>query len=128
MVRFERTGVVTATPEQVFDAWVDGDGHAAMTGAAAHSDPRVGGRFDAWGGYISGTYVELDRSSKLVFDWRTSQFADEAPDSRVEVSLRPHADGCEVVIRHRGIPDGQPDYDQGWVDHYLEPMQAHFTG
>ena len=128
MPSFERTGVVPATPEQVYAAWVDGAGHAAMTGADASSDPRVGGRFRAWGGYISGTYTALEAPFRLAFRWRTSQWPEEAEDSLVDVELRPHPEGCTVTIRHRGIPDGQPDYDQGWLEHYLQPMQRHFAG
>lgn len=127
MQSFERTGVVPASPEEVFDAWVSAEGHAAMTDAPATSDPQVGGRFQAWGGFISGTYTVLDRPHRLAFRWRTIEFDADAEDSLVSVSLAPAGDGyCKLVIRHRGIPDGQPDYDQGWVDHYLDPMNRHW--
>lgn len=129
MERCERTGVVAASPERVFDAWVDGDAHAAMTGGAATSDPRVGGRFTAWDGYITGAHAVLERPRRIVQRWRTSRFPADAPDSTLEVLLRPVAEGTEITLRHGDIPDGQgAAYAQGWVDHYLAPMRAHFAG
>jgi len=125
-VSFERVGIVPASPQTIYDHWIDGDGHAAMTGAAASSSGQEGGSFTAWDGFISGTYTALQRPGRLAFRWRTTAFAADAPDSEVEVLLAPHADGTEVTIRHRGIPDGQPDYHQGWFDHYLGPMQKHW--
>jgi len=125
-VSFERTGVVPASPSTIFDHWIDSAGHAAMTGAPATSEGEEGGRFSAWDGFIRGTYTSLQRPRRLAFRWRTTAFDDDAPDSEVEVTLAPHADGTEITIRHRGIPDGQPDYHQGWYDHYLGPMAAHW--
>jgi len=128
MVSFTREGVVSATPEDVFRHWVDGEGHALMTGAAASSDARVGGAFDAWDGFIAGTWTALEGPTRIAFRWRTTAWPEGAEDSTVEVTLEPHDRGCRVVIRHEGIPDGQPDYDQGWIDHYLTPMASHFGG
>lgn len=127
MQSFERTGVVSAPPDEVFDAWVSAEGHAAMTGSAATSEAKVGGRFVAWDGFISGTYTALERPDRLAFRWRTTAFPADAEDSQVSISFQKAPGGhCKLVIRHRGIPDGQPDYDQGWLDHYLDPMNRHW--
>jgi uncharacterized protein YndB with AHSA1/START domain len=123
----ELEATVDATPEQIFDAWIDGERHTAMTGGEAESDPRVGGRFTAWGGYITGTHEELERPRRIVQRWRTSEFPDDAPDSRVEVTLEPADGGTRIRLTHTEIPDGQgPKYDDGWKEHYFEPMREHF--
>ena len=57
------SAVLPAKPKAVYDAWIDGGKHAAMTGAAATSDPRVLGRFTAWDGYIEGSHLEPRRPS-----------------------------------------------------------------
>jgi uncharacterized protein YndB with AHSA1/START domain len=124
---FTRTGAVSAAPAEVFDAWIDAAGHAAMTGAPASSEPVVGGAFSAWDGYITGAWTALDRPRRLAFTWRTTQFPEDAPDSRVEVTLTEIDGGCEVSIAHHGIPLGQPDYDQGWEEFYLEPMRRRWA-
>lgn len=123
----EVEGTIGASPEAIYDAWIDGSGHAAMTGAEAESDSVVGGAFTAWDGYITGTHEALERPHRIVQRWRTSEFPDDAPDSRLEVLLEATDGGTRVRILHTEIPEGQgPSYDQGWVDHYLEPMRSHF--
>lgn len=119
--------VVPCPPDAVYRAWIDGEAHAAMTGAPAESDPRVGGRFNAWEGYIQGTHLELVPGERIAQSWRTSDFPDEAPDSRLEVLLEAVPEGCRVILVHTEIPDGQgPSYEQGWEDYYFEPMAEYF--
>ena len=54
------SAVLKAKPETLYEAWLDGDSHAAMTGGAATSEPRVGNRFSAWGGYITGLAENME--------------------------------------------------------------------
>ncbi|HMV66693.1 MAG TPA: SRPBCC domain-containing protein [Myxococcota bacterium] len=116
-----------ASPAAVYDAWVSGDGHAAMTGAGATSEPRVGGRFTAWDGYIEGTWLELKPGRRVVMAWRTSEFgADDAP-ARVELELDASEGGALLRLTQSGSPAGQgPRYRQGWHDFYFNPMRAWF--
>lgn len=118
------TGVVLgATPAQARAAYLDPALHAAMTGAPATVE---GDRFTAWGGYIEGTTVEA--GSPIVQRWRTAEFPAGAPDSVLEVHLRAVPGGTEVRFEHRDIPHGQGvKYERGWVEHYLEPLRAHFA-
>ena len=125
-VEFTVSDVIPAAPQELFDAWLDSAGHTAMTGGEAHTTAEVGGTFDAWDGYISGTNLELGPGLRIVQAWRTQQFGADAADSRIEVTFEEADGGTRVSIHHTGIPDGQPDYEQGWVDHYLDPMKRHY--
>jgi uncharacterized protein YndB with AHSA1/START domain len=125
MDEIEVEGVVATTPERIFNAWLDGEGHTAMTGSPATCEQGIGGLFTAWGGYITGSTRELEPYRRIVQAWRTSQFPEDAPHSRLEVLLEPVAEGTRVVFRHSQIPTGQGVlYEAGWVTHYIEPMQA----
>jgi uncharacterized protein YndB with AHSA1/START domain len=53
---------------------------------AAQIAARVGGRFTAGGVYMQGATLELDPPRKIVQSWRTTEFPEEAPDSRLEVT------------------------------------------
>ncbi len=115
-------------PDELWEMWLDGEAHAAMTGAGAEGSAEVGAKFTAWDGYIEGTNLELESPTRIVQAWRTSQFADDDPDSRLELTFLEAEDGGTLLkLHHSNIPAGQgEDYLQGWNDHYFEPMQAYF--
>lgn len=99
-----------------------------MTGNPAHVDDRVGGEFSAWDGYIFGSTLELDPNRRIVQAWRTNEFPEEAPDSRLEILFEEAAQGTKVTLIHSNIPSDQVDsYRQGWEDFYFKPMKEYFT-
>ena len=125
---FKLSAVIPATPAQVYKAWLSTKGHSAMTGSVAKASARIGGRFTAWDGYISGRTLELEPERRIVQAWRTSEFPDEAPDSRLEVLLEPIQTGTKVTFIHTEIPPGQEEsYKQGWEDFYFKPMKNYFS-
>lgn len=125
MDEFELSAEFPIPPERLYNAWLDGDGHGDMTGAGASSDPKVGGRFTAWDGYISGTHMGLVPHHRIVQAWRTLEFDDGAPDSRLEVRIDAVQGGSRITLLHTELPTGQgPSYRQGWKDHYFAPMRA----
>ena len=124
---FEVSAVLPGSPTEIYAAWMDSAGHSAMTGAEAHVDPRVGGDFDAWDGYITGRTEALEPGRRIVQSWRTSEFEDAHADSRIEVLLEPVEEGTRVTIRHTNVPDGQLGYERGgWQESYFEPMREYF--
>ena len=124
---FTVTDVMPTTPEDVYDAWLSSDRHAAMTGDPARIDARVGGAYEAGDGYISGTTLELEPGRRVAQSWRTTDFRAGDPDSRIEVLFEPVPDGTKVTLHHTSIPDGQSGYEQGWRDFYLAPMREYFA-
>ncbi len=124
---FEVSALVAASPERVYDAWLSGSEHAAMTGAPATGEPAVGAKFSAWDGYIEGTNLALDPGRRIVQSWRTNEFPVGAPASRLEVILEAAGQGTRITLRHSEIPEGQGEqYRAGWQEHYFDPMGAYF--
>ena len=68
------------------------------------------------------------RSRTLVQQWRSTGFSPDAPDSRIEVMLKPVEGGTELTLTHSNLPEDGMHYRQGWVEHYFEPMTAYFSG
>jgi len=112
---------------EIYDFWLNGDQHAAMTGAPATGTAEIGAEFTAWDGYIWGKNIDLVPNERIVQSWRTSEFLEEDEDSLLEVHLKSLEKGCELTITHSRIPDNQPDYKQGWEDHYFTPMKDCFV-
>lgn len=110
----------------VFNAWLNSDDHSDMTGGEAICSRTVGGKFSAWNGYITGRNISLIPGKEIKQSWRTTEFADTDPDSELTLTFTDNALGCMLTLEHSGIPEGQPDYRQGWEEHYFAPMREHF--
>lgn len=124
----QRTFVPAATPAQVYDALADPKQHAAFTGSPATGAARVGGRFTAWDGYISGVHRELVRGRRIVQDWQTTEWPEGAPPSTVEFTFSVAKGGTAIRMVHSKVPAEQADsYRQGWIDYYWEPLKAYFS-
>ncbi|HZF50407.1 MAG TPA: SRPBCC domain-containing protein, partial [Polyangiaceae bacterium] len=121
--------VIQASPEQIYEAWLDSEQHARMTGGPASVDRAPGGRFSAWDGYIQGTTLEVEPGRRIVQSWRTTEFPADSPDSRVEIHLAPHESGGSLItVVHADIPEGDgPKYQEGWDKFYFGPMKDHFA-
>ncbi len=121
--------VVPATPAQVYAAFLDARTHAAFTGSPATCSARVGGKFTAWDGYIFGVNRELVKDRRIVQDWQTTEWPEDAGPSTVEFTFEEVEGGTAIRMVHSKVPAEQADaYRQGWIDYYWEPLKAYFTG
>ncbi len=111
----------------IYNAWLNSKEHSKMTGAEAHCSTQVEGEFLVWEGYISGKNIFLDPHKKIIQSWRTSEFENNTPDSELTLIFIETDSGCELQLSHNNIPEGQPDYKQGWIDHYFTPMKQYFN-
>ena len=127
-MRFTVSAKIPASPREIYDAWLDGRRHTAMTGARATASAKVGGRFTSWDGYAAGRNLILEPGKRIVQSWRTSDFAAGDPDSTITLTLAPAAGGTKVTLVHEGLGDGGSDYKTGWRDYYFAPMKAYFAG
>ncbi|HLF80485.1 MAG TPA: SRPBCC domain-containing protein [Anaerolineales bacterium] len=125
-LQFEMSAVIPASAAELYEAWLDSAGHSAMTGGAAETSAEPGGRFTAWDGYIQGRNLELEPPRRIVQSWRTAEFEQSEPDSRLEVLFEPAEGGTRLTIRHTNLPAHGGQYEQGWVDNYFEPMKRYF--
>jgi len=118
-----------ASPERVFDAWLDPARarrflFATSTGqmVRAEVDARVGGRFNFTdqreGVDVEhiGEYLAIDRPRRLVFTFHTERNSTDL--SRVSVEIAPLATGCELTLTHEIDPQWAAFKDRtqaGWT-------------
>lgn len=126
-IEFEVFDVIPASLNQVYAAWLDSDEHSAMTGSPARVSTNVGGKFEAWNGYIRGKNLELEKSNRILQLWRTSEFEESDEDSLLEVLFESAKYGTKIRIRHTQLPKHGMQYQQGWRDAYFTPMKAYFA-
>lgn len=122
------SGVIHASPDRIYQAWLDSEEHSRFTGGKASVESGIGGKFTAWDGYIQGTHLELEPGRRIVQSWRTTEFPSDSGDSRVEIHFEPVEEGTRIVLFHSDIPTGQgSQYEQGWKEHYLEALARYFA-
>ncbi len=125
-MEFQVSDIIPATPEEIYDTWLDSEGHWAMTGGRAKASAEAGGEFEAWEGYITGKNLDLERGKRILQSWRTAEFQPTDEDSELEITLHEVEGGTRVTLNHRKLPPHGSQYEQGWIDHYFEPMKLHF--
>ncbi|HET7456513.1 MAG TPA: SRPBCC family protein [Gemmatimonadaceae bacterium] len=104
-----------ATPERVFDAWLDPRTagkwlFATPTGRMVRVDidARVGGAFtfvDRRNGEDvahEGEYLDIDRPRRLVFLFAVPRYSSQR--TRIEVEIEPHGTGCVLTLAQDGVP------------------------
>lgn len=126
-VRVER--VMPATPDVVFDQWLDPE--ALRDWMCPHPvrvvdvtvDARIGGtvRFDVDDSgtpvLISGQFLAIDRPRLLRFTWANSNWSDPSQSSVVQVTLEPHGDAETLMsIEHSPLPPEEfESFHAGWT-------------
>lgn len=94
----------------------------------ANSKKKVGDRFSAQGGKVTGLHVDFQRNRRIVLAWRRSDFP-KGVFSMVTMLLSPTArGGTELKLIHRGVPkDLIPKTEKDWRDLYWKKMKSDFS-
>src|SRR3989338_968464 len=115
-----------AKPEEVYEAYTDAEKHAEFTGSKVVFENKVGGKFSAWDGSLTGENLELVDGKKIVQKWR----ADDWPKghySDLTISLEPDGSGTKLTLVQENVPDDKADeIDDGWYQYYWKPMNEYF--
>jgi uncharacterized protein YndB with AHSA1/START domain len=120
----------SASPERVFDAWLDPARAGKWLFATPEGqmvrveiDRRVGGRFvftdrrDGEDVEHTGEYLEIDRPRRLVFTFSVEKY--EQVVDRVTVDIVPLGSGCELTLTHDMRSPGAEEFasraEDGWT-------------
>jgi uncharacterized protein YndB with AHSA1/START domain len=126
-VRVQR--VMPATPEVVFDQWLDPESleewmcPRPVRVLDVTVEPHVGGtvRFDVDDSgtrvLISGQFLTIDRPRRLRFTWANSNWPDPTSESIVNVAFEPVGDDETLMsIEHSLLPPEEfESFDSGWT-------------
>jgi len=125
-IKFEVSSRIHASALQIYDAWLDSVEHTAMTGGKAVVSAEVGGKFEAWDGYITGTNLILEPGKRIVQHWRTDEFEVFEEDSHLEILFEQERGMTRVTVHHSKLSAEGMKYKEGWVDAYFKPMGEYF--
>ena len=118
---------VPAKPIEVYEAFVDAKKHSTFTGSKATGQGKVGRKFTAWDGYISGKFLKLEKGKRIVQEWVTTEWPKDFPPSRFELTLKEVRGDTEISMTHSNVPAEQAkDLKEGWNEFYWKPLKEYF--
>src|SRR5262245_15730816 len=116
-----------AAPQRVYEALVDSEKFAEMTGAPATGEVAEGAAFSGFGGHITGRHVELVPGKRVVQAWRAKTWP-EGTYSIARFELHAEGRGTKLVFDHEGFPEESKEHlSQGWHANYWEKIAKHLA-
>ena len=130
---YERTIAIDASPETVWEFFVDPTKLMRWMGIDAELEPQPGGiyRCNVIPGHTArGAFVEVDEPRRIVFTWGWDGNDGVPPgSSTIEAELTPEGNGTSLHFVHRGLPNAEAvaSHAHGW-DHYLPRLEVAAAG
>jgi uncharacterized protein YndB with AHSA1/START domain len=99
---------------------------AAQTMGLEHKpagiDAKPGGAFELFGGYVTGRFLELVPSERIVQAWRAASWP-PGSYSIARFQLIEQGTATRIVFDHGGFPTGQAEHlAEGWHINYWQPL------
>jgi len=114
-----------ASPEALFEMYVDAKQHSAFTGSEVTVSREPGSTFSAFGGALSGRMVATVPGRLVVQTWRSTNFGVDDLDSILVLAFSEAASGGRIDLVHIGVADR--DYEgvnEGWRKFYWDPWRT----
>lgn len=122
----EQSVTFKATPEELYELFMDSAKHTAATGAPAKISRKVGGEWYAFERMIVGRNLALLPNRMIVQAWRSTAWKAADPDSILVVHFERSPNGATVHLAHVGVPRyDHKGVTQGWKKYYWEPWKEY---
>ena len=121
-----QTVTFKASPETLFRLYLDPKQHAAAIADKVSISRKVGARFTAFNGMLSGRNLVIVPGKLIVQTWRARPWKPRDPDSILILRFRKARGGGTIDLVHAGMPDY--DYQpikRGWTRYYWTPWKAY---
>ena len=117
-----------ATPDQLFDMYLDAEAHAAFTGFPVTIAARAGAPFRAFNDMLSGTMLHVAPKRLIVQTWRSANWPATAIDSVLTLSFWPEMDGTRIELVHVNVAEEDfAGVSEGWGKYYWTPWRAYLA-
>ena len=118
------------TAAELYPTFTDPGRIAAFTRAPpkVFEGARTGGKFELFGGNVSGEYAELVEPTKIVQKWRLGQWP-EGHYSRLQIEFDQNDNEGVTVMRvnWEGVPMGQEEVTRrNWGEYYVRSIKTTF--
>jgi activator of HSP90 ATPase len=115
---------------ELYQTFTDPQRIAAFTRSAPlkFDGAKVGGKFELFGGNVTGEYAELEEPTKIVQKWRLAQWP-EGHYSTLNIRFEQNNVDSVTVMRvdWQGVPVGQEDVTKrNWGEYYVRSIKTTF--
>lgn len=115
-----------ASPEKLYDLYMDSKKHTAAVGSPAKVSKKPGSDFMAWDGFITGKMLAATPKSFVAQTWRGSDWRASDPDSLLVLHFEKAKGGSRLTMVHAGVPDDQyASLSEGWHESYWNLWKAY---
>lgn len=117
-----------ASPETLYEMYVDSRRHSQATGQKARASRRVGAAFHAFEGNLRGKNLKIVPKMMIVQSWRSTDWPKTDADSILILTFSRTAKGGRVDLVHANVPEhDHKGVTEGWKKYYWEPWAAYIA-
>ncbi len=115
-----------ASPDELFDMYLDAKLHAAITGSPVTIGAHAGAKFGAFDGGLRGTILQVVPKRLIVQSWRASHWKTRDIDSTLVLTFWPEGKGARIELVHVNVADHDfAGVSEGWELYYWTPWREY---
>ncbi len=114
------------TPQRVMELLIDQQMISEWSIADAKLEPKIGGKFMMFDGWVSGKVTRLSQY-ELSYTWTTTDWEEGTKPSEVTYTLSVDGEGTKVELNHIGLPteEEMEGHRDGWQEHFFGPLEEY---
>ncbi len=114
-----------ATPERLFDMYLNPAEHAAFTGFPVTISAQPGSVFSAFDGVLTGKILQVVPKRLIVQSWRSPFWTENDIDSTLILTFQPEKEGGRVELTQVNVIEIDfAGVSHGWEKYYWTPWRA----
>jgi uncharacterized protein YndB with AHSA1/START domain len=117
-----------ATPDRLFEMYLDPVEHAAFTGSPVTISAQPGAPFRAFNDVLSGTILQVIPKRLIVQSWRSPYWGPADIDSTLILTFLPDGEGGRIELTQVNVVDQDfAGVSHGWEKFYWTPWREYLT-
>lgn len=118
---------IPAPPRKVFAALTEAKTIRLWSEQGGKIQPKVGGKFEMFDGWVKGTVLEYKPGKALAYTWHPGDW-DGTVKSTVRYTFTATKSGTKVTLTHSGFPNEheRKNHYYGWYEFVFEPLKSYF--
>ena len=117
-----------ASPDRLYDMYLDPEEHSAFTGAPVTISPVPGTMFSAFDGILSGTILQVVPKRLIVQSWRSPHWGESDLDSTLILTFYPEREGGRIELVQVNVAESDfAGVCHGWEKFYWTPWREYLT-